>query len=124
MCLRPGNQDIFIKCAGHRALVLEVLWSCARVAPRSRTTQFEERDLWAPTLGDWEGLQLFLLNPPLPGTWHLGQPTGRLLIKYVTYPTRNTTSWGRGPVCLVQLWLLRAQHGAWPEVHAGEIIVA
>ena len=48
----------------------------------------------------------------------------KLLIKYLTPPTPphpSTTSWGKGPVCLVQLWLLSALHGAWPKVLVGEI---
>ena len=93
----------------------------------SRTSQSEEGDLLLPPesggLRLW-GLYLFLLNPPLAGTWHLLQPTVKLLIKYLTPPTPpSTTSWRKGPVYLAQLWLLRAQHGVWPKVLAGEVKV-
>ena len=50
-------------------------------------------------------------NKPLAGTQYLLPPTMTLLVNYLTPPTPpcpSTASWGKGPVCLVQLRLLSA----------------
>lgn len=67
-------------------------------------------------LGDWERLQLFLLNSPVVGTLRTLQPTMKLLIQHLKPPHSPVRLPGGGelPVPLVQLPLLSAQHGAWP----------
>ena len=111
--LHPGNQDLFIKCVGHQALVLEVSRPCARVGivvGRVGPASLKTENCWTHAGGLTKAMTV-PANKPLAGTQYLLPPAMTLFVNYPTPPTPpcpSTASGGKGLVCLVQLRLLSA----------------